>query len=154
MRTRKVGDSSFLAQGTIWVTKISGAYTWWYQWTSAHPPSGSFYYFMGVKDASSSFSHVTLLSTRNMALPRLLILIIKLRTQFPDCYQITHACCYLCVMLWRVMLYLFWCSCQKLFPTQIFYLSYLKVCIQGHTTIYLFYGWDELELVLITLKLL
>ena len=49
-----------------------------------HPPSGPFYYFMGVKDASSRFSHVTLLSTRNMALPRLLILIIKLRAQFPD----------------------------------------------------------------------
>ena len=39
---------------------------------------------MGVKDASSRFSHVTLLSTRNMALPRLLTLIIKLRAQFPD----------------------------------------------------------------------
>ena len=49
-----------------------------------HPPFGPFYYFMGVKDASSRFSHVTLLSTRNMALPRLLILIIKLRAQFPD----------------------------------------------------------------------
>ena len=49
-----------------------------------HRPSGPFYYFMGVKDASLRFSHVTLLSTRNMALPRLLILIIKLRAQFPD----------------------------------------------------------------------
>ena len=49
-----------------------------------HPPSRPFYYFMGVKDASSRFSHVTLLSIHNMALPRLLILIIKLRTQFPD----------------------------------------------------------------------
>ena len=49
-----------------------------------HRPSGPFYYFMGVKDASSCFSHVTLLSTRNMVLPRLLILIIKLRAQFPD----------------------------------------------------------------------
>ena len=49
-----------------------------------HPPFGPFYYFMGVKDASTRFSHVTLLSTRNMALPRLLILIIKLCAQFPD----------------------------------------------------------------------
>ena len=52
-----------------------------------HPPSEPFYYFMGVKDASSHFSHVTLLSTRNMALPRLLTLIIKLHAQFP-CFPI------------------------------------------------------------------
>ena len=43
-----------------------------------HPPFGPFYYFMVVKDAPSCFSHVTLLSTHNMVLPRLLILIIKL----------------------------------------------------------------------------
>ena len=49
-----------------------------------HPPFGPFYYFMGVKDASSRFSHITLLSTRNMTFPRLLILIIKLCAQFPD----------------------------------------------------------------------
>ena len=48
-----------------------------------HPLSGPFYYFMGVKDASSCSSHVTLLSTCNMALPQLII-IIKLRAQFPD----------------------------------------------------------------------
>ena len=39
-----------------------------------HPAFGPFYYFMGVKDASSRFSHIILLSTHNMALPRLLTL--------------------------------------------------------------------------------
>ena len=36
-------------------------------------------------DASSKWSHVCLLSTRNMAFARLLAQIIKLRAQFPDC---------------------------------------------------------------------
>ncbi|RYE23962.1 MAG: hypothetical protein EOP45_06335 [Sphingobacteriaceae bacterium] len=49
-----------------------------------HPPSGPFRYFMVLIDASSKWSHVCLLSTRNMAFAKLLAQIIKLRAQFPD----------------------------------------------------------------------
>lgn len=49
-----------------------------------HPPCGPFRYFMVLIDASSRWSHVCLLSTRNMAFPRFLAQIIKLRAQFPD----------------------------------------------------------------------
>ena len=49
-----------------------------------HPPCGPFHYFMVLIDASSRWSHVCLLSTRNMAFARLLAQIIKLRAQFPD----------------------------------------------------------------------
>ena len=49
-----------------------------------HPPSGPFRYFMVLIDASSKWSHVCLLSTRNMAFPKFLAQIIKLRAHFPD----------------------------------------------------------------------
>ena len=49
-----------------------------------HPPCGPFYYFMVMIDASSRWSHVCLLSSRNMAFARFLSQIIKLRAQFPD----------------------------------------------------------------------
>ena len=48
------------------------------------PPSRRFYYFMAVKDASSRFSHVRLLSIGNMSFPRLLTVIMLLRAQFPN----------------------------------------------------------------------
>ncbi|KAL0553873.1 hypothetical protein IC582_007777 [Cucumis melo] len=49
-----------------------------------NPPSGPFRYFMVLIDASSRWSHVCLLSSRNLAFARLLTQIIKLRAQFPD----------------------------------------------------------------------
>nr|AQY61295.1 Pol [Coffea arabica] len=48
------------------------------------PPCGPFRYFMVLIDASTRWSHVCLLSTRNLAFARLLGQIIKLRAQFPD----------------------------------------------------------------------
>lgn len=49
-----------------------------------HPPCGPFHYFMVLIDASSRWSHVCLLSSRNVAFARFLTQIIKLRAQFPD----------------------------------------------------------------------
>ena len=49
-----------------------------------HPPSGPFRYFMVLIDASARWSHVCLLSSRNIAFARLLAQIIRLRAQFPD----------------------------------------------------------------------
>ena len=51
---------------------------------SIHPPSGPFRYFMVLIDVSSKWSHVCLLSTRNMAFAKFLAQIIKLRAHFPD----------------------------------------------------------------------
>ena len=48
------------------------------------PSCGPFRYFMVLVDASTRWSHVCLLSTRNVAFARLLAQIIKLRAQFPD----------------------------------------------------------------------
>ena len=48
------------------------------------PSSGPFQYFMVLIDASTRWSQVSLLSTRNMAFARLLAQIIRLRTQFSD----------------------------------------------------------------------
>ena len=48
------------------------------------PTSGPFRYFMVLVDASTRWSHVCLLSTRNLAYARLLAQIIKLRAHFPD----------------------------------------------------------------------
>ena len=48
-----------------------------------NPPSGPFRYFIVLIDASSRWSHVCLLSSRNLAFARLLAQIIKLRAQFP-----------------------------------------------------------------------
>ena len=49
-----------------------------------HPPCGPFRYFMVLIDASTRWSHVCLLSTRNVAFARLLAQIIKLRAHFSD----------------------------------------------------------------------
>ena len=49
-----------------------------------HPTCGPFKYYMVLIDASTRWSHVCLLSTRNMAFARLLAQIIRLKTQFPD----------------------------------------------------------------------
>ena len=44
-----------------------------------HPPCGPFRYFIVLIDASTRWSHVCLLSTRNLAFARLLAQVIKLR---------------------------------------------------------------------------
>ena len=49
-----------------------------------HPPCGPFRYFMILIDASTRWSHVCLLSTRNQAFARLLAQIIRLRAHFPN----------------------------------------------------------------------
>ncbi|KAK9924069.1 hypothetical protein M0R45_032457 [Rubus argutus] len=48
------------------------------------PPCGPFKYFMVLVDASTRWSHVALLSTRNAAFAKLLAQIIKLRAHHPD----------------------------------------------------------------------
>lgn len=48
------------------------------------PPSGPFRFFLVVIDASSKWSRVSLLSTRNQVFSRLLAHIIRLRSQFPE----------------------------------------------------------------------
>ena len=49
-----------------------------------HPPSGHFRYFMVLIDESTRWSHVCLLSSRNVVFARLVAQIIRLREQFPD----------------------------------------------------------------------
>ena len=49
-----------------------------------HPSSGPFRYFIVLIDASSKWSYVCLLSTRNLAFAKLLAQILKLRAHFPD----------------------------------------------------------------------
>ncbi|GJS92894.1 retrovirus-related pol polyprotein from transposon TNT 1-94 [Tanacetum coccineum] len=49
-----------------------------------HPPCGPLRYFMVLIDASSRWSHVSLLLTRNVAFAKFLAQIIKLRAHFPD----------------------------------------------------------------------
>ena len=49
-----------------------------------HPPSGHFRYFMVLIDASTRWSHVSLLFIRNIVFARLLAQIIRLMTQFPN----------------------------------------------------------------------
>ena len=51
---------------------------------SIHPPCEPFRYFMILIDVSTRWSHVCLLSTRNVAFTRLLAQIIRLWAQFPD----------------------------------------------------------------------
>ena len=51
---------------------------------SIHLPCGQFRYFMILIYASTRWSHVYLLSTRNQAFSRLLAQIIRLRAHFPD----------------------------------------------------------------------
>ena len=45
-----------------------------------HPPSGPFHYFMVLIDAFNRWSHVCLLSSRNIVFARLLAQIIRLRS--------------------------------------------------------------------------
>ena len=49
-----------------------------------NPPAGQFLYFLVLVDASGSHSEVSLLTTRNMAFPKLLAMLIRFRTHFPD----------------------------------------------------------------------
>ncbi|KAM3003419.1 hypothetical protein FF2_033775 [Malus domestica] len=49
-----------------------------------HPPYGPFIYFVVLVDASTRWSHVCLLSTRNAAFSKLLAQVIKLRAHHPD----------------------------------------------------------------------
>ena len=49
-----------------------------------HPPSGPFRYFVVLINASTRWSHVCLLSTRNVDFARLLTQIIWLKVQFHD----------------------------------------------------------------------
>ncbi|XP_070039491.1 uncharacterized protein [Nicotiana tomentosiformis] len=56
-----------------------------------HPPCGPFRYYMFLIDASTRWSHVCLLSTRNLAFARLLAQLIRLRAQFSD-YAIKTLC--------------------------------------------------------------
>ena len=49
-----------------------------------HPECGPFRYFMVLVDASTRWSHVALLSTRNVAFAKLLAHIIRLRAHHPD----------------------------------------------------------------------
>ena len=49
-----------------------------------NPPSGPFRYFMVLIDASTRWSHVSLLSSRNNAFAKLLAQIIQLKNHFPD----------------------------------------------------------------------
>jgi hypothetical protein len=49
-----------------------------------HPPCGPCIYFMVLVDASTRWSYVCLLSTRNLSFVRLLAQIIRLRAQFSD----------------------------------------------------------------------
>nr|AAS79613.1 putative copia-like polyprotein [Ipomoea trifida] len=48
------------------------------------PPSGPFRYFMVLFDASTRWTHVSLLSTRNKAFAKFIAKIIELNAQFPD----------------------------------------------------------------------
>ena len=48
------------------------------------PACGPFKYYIVLIDASTRWSHVCLLSTRNMTFARLLAQIIRLKAQFPD----------------------------------------------------------------------
>ena len=48
------------------------------------PPSGPFRYFLVLVDASGCHAKVSLLSTRNMAFPKLLAMILKIRAHYPN----------------------------------------------------------------------
>jgi len=48
------------------------------------PPCGPFRYFLGLIDASTKWSYVSLLASRNQAFPKLLAQIIQLRARFSD----------------------------------------------------------------------
>ena len=48
------------------------------------PPLGPFRYFFVLVDASRRHAKVSMLSTRNMAFPKLLAMILKIRAHYPD----------------------------------------------------------------------
>ena len=48
------------------------------------PPSGPFRYFLVLVDALGRHAEVSLLSTRNMAFPKLLAMILKIRARYPN----------------------------------------------------------------------
>ena len=52
--------------------------------STIHPPCGPFYYFMVLIDASIRWSHVCLISIRNVVFARLIAQMIKLRAKFPN----------------------------------------------------------------------
>jgi hypothetical protein len=56
-----------------------------------HPSCEPFEYFMVLIDASTRWSHVCLLSTRNQAFARLLTQLIRIRAYFPD-YPVKKIC--------------------------------------------------------------
>jgi hypothetical protein len=47
------------------------------------PPSGPFYYFLAIRDGSSRFARVDLLTNKNHAFPKILTYLIHLKTHFP-----------------------------------------------------------------------
>ena len=49
-----------------------------------NPPSGPFSYFLVLVDASGAHAEVSLLTTRNMAFPKILAMILRFRAHFPD----------------------------------------------------------------------
>jgi hypothetical protein len=75
----KSSHSKVILESPSFLQRIQGNICW-----PIHPPCGSFRYFMVLIDASTRWSHVYLLSTRNVAFARLLAQIIRLRAQFPD----------------------------------------------------------------------
>lgn len=48
------------------------------------PPSGPFRYFLVLVDASGVHAEVSLLTTRNLVFPKLLAMLLRMRTHFPD----------------------------------------------------------------------
>jgi len=60
-----------------------GMNTGWF-YGPMHPSCGSFRYFIVLIDASTKWSHVCLLSTRNQEFAKLLAQLIKLRVHFPS----------------------------------------------------------------------
>jgi hypothetical protein len=70
----KIGDESL-----IFLERIQGDIC-----GPIHPPCGPFRYFLILIDASTRWSHVSLLSSRNLAFARLLAQLIRLRAHFPD----------------------------------------------------------------------
>ena len=49
-----------------------------------HPPCGPFRFFLALINAFGKWTHVSLLSSRNLAFPRILAQIIQLRSSYPN----------------------------------------------------------------------
>ena len=71
--------SKVITESPVFLQRIQGD-----TWGPIHPTCGRFRYFIVLIDASTRWSYVSLLSTRNLAFAKLLTQIIKLRVQFPD----------------------------------------------------------------------